>query len=430
MRPRARANARLGFGDAFAKAKLPLFAYWLLSLGGLFAMAFTIVLVEGGLPNDFETLMSFEAGAIVGLGCGNLLALSRVRFWLNVAFGFVNVIMMIAVASAMAIGAEVVLLGWIGFLMGFGCGHLALSHRFGLAAAWLPILCWVGAIMIYLNDYGRVAAWERSKISAWMPLPLLYLFLLVVLILFYMAAKESHRLALWELLGGAPWKRTLIRAERPRVKLQPRGWAAILALTAIVFAGTAIIAPYLWRTGKGDRKAHHADEEPRRPRTEPIDDMDWDGVARALRKVMDEAEKGGSMLLPFIPLFLLNRPVRRLVRMRHWRRPLVRVPPTERVKNLWRLVLTGATDAGAAPRPGSSIDETVEEVQERAHKAGLARSDSLREAAAIYGRVRYGLGIQPDDISRLEKAADQAYHDSRRTMTGWQRIKCWWRKDA
>lgn len=417
----------LGFGESFSKAKFPLIVFWILSAGGLFAMTATIVMLEGGPPNDFATLLSFVFGSIFGMGCGNMLALFRVRYWLNILFGLVNIVVMIAFASAGGAGFELVMLGWIGFLMGIGCGHLALSHRFGLAAAWLPILCWVGSIMIYLNDYGRVAQWEQSKISAWMPVPLFYLFCLIVLLIWYMVAKETHRLALWEMLGGAPWKRTLIRSTKKRVRLHPRGLAAILVLSLIVFVAGAAISPYLWRTGRGDREAHHAQEEPE-PRIDPIEKYDWDGVANAIQKMIKEVRDAASSFLPFVPLFLLNRPFRRLARMRHWRRPFWRVPPTQRVKNLWRLVRLGVTDSGWGPRAGTSVQDVADEVQDRARKHGVARSAAIAEAAEIYARVRYGLGIRPDDVARLEKASTQAYHDARRGMTGWQLLKCWWRK--
>jgi len=418
----------LGFGESFSKARYPLLAFWILSLGGLFAMVATIIMLEGHLPNDFETLLSFVFGCIFGLGCGNLAALFRVRIWLGIVFGVVNVILMIAFAEAGGSGIEVVMLGWMGFLFGIGCGHLSLSHRFGLAAAWLPILCWVGAIMIYLNDYGRVSQWEQSKISAWMPVPLFYLFCLVVLLLWYMAAKETHRLALWEMLGGAPWKRTLVRTTKPQLRLHPRGVAAILALSVIVFVAGAVISPYLWRTGRGDREAHHA-EDPPPPRPYEPEQYDWDGVANAIRRMIKEVEESGGALLPFRPLFLLNRPIRRAVRMRHWRKPLTRVPPTQRVKNLWRLVRLGVTDDGWRPRAGTSVQDIADEVQARGRKQGAARSEAVAEAAEIYTRVRYGLGIRPDDVARLQKASVQAYHDARRGMTAWQHFKCWWRKD-
>ena len=424
----ARPIGTLGFGESFTKARFPLLAFWILSVGGLAVMTATIVMLEGGAPHDFDTFLSFVFGCIFGLGCGNLLGLFRVRLWVGVVFGIVNVIMMVAIAEAGGSGFEVVLLGWIGFLMGIGCGHLALSHRFGLAAAWLPILCWVGSIMVYLNDYGRVSQWEQSKISAWMPVPLFYLFCLVVLLLWYMAAKETHRLALWEMLGGAPWKRTLVRTQKRRVRLHPRGVAAILALSAIVFIAGAVISPYLWRTGRGDREAHHAQEPPpeRRYDTEPYD---WDGVANAIRRMIREVQDSGGMLLPFVPLFLLNRPIRRAIRLRHLRRPLTRVPPTKRVKNLWRLVRLGVTDNGWRPRAGASVQDVADEVQARARKHGAPRSDAVAEAAEIYTRVRYGLGIRPDDVERLERAATQAYSDARRGMTVWQQLKAWWRKD-
>jgi hypothetical protein len=380
------------------------------------------------VPHDFDTFVSFCLGSIVGLGCGNMLALFRVRVWVNIVFGIVNVILMIAFAEAGGGGLEIVLLGWIGFLMGIGCGHLALSHRFGLAAAWLPILCWVAAIMIYLNDYGRVTQWEQSKLSAWMPVPLFYLFCLVVLLLWYMAAKETHRLALWELLGGAPWKRTLVRKSRPRVRLHPRGAAAILLLSVIVFVVGAVVSPYLWRTGRGDREAHHAQQQETAPRLDP-DRFDWDGVANAIRRMIREVEGAGASILPFVPLFLLNRPIRRAFRMHHWRRPFGRVPATQRVKNLWRLVRLGVTDNGWRPPGGASVQDVADEIQGRLRKANLRRSEAIAEATEIYTRVRYGLGIRPDDVARLDKAAATAYHEAHVGMTLWQNVKCWWRKD-
>lgn len=402
--------------------------YWLLVVGGLVSFTATLLFYEGA--SDIPQITACVVGALLGVLVGQILALCRIRPWVSWAFFGASIALMIfaGMFGAMAPGIEIVFLGWFCFTNGIIAGHVSLSHRFGLAAAWMPILFWVASIIIILNEHSRVVAWEENKVTAWLPIPLVILFFTVLFLVAYLATKESHRLTLWQIVGSAPWRRTRLRRAVPRVRMRARGWVALLLLAGLVFVGTAILSPYLWRTGEGDEGGGAGKETtPQDPWGNP-DAFDWQAVKDAIEKIGRGARDAGEALLPFIPLFLLNRPVRRLWLLWRLRRPAWPEPPSRRIACLWEYVRIGLGDVGLAPNSSDSVEDAVGRAADAARRRGTEPSEALSSAGSIYTRVRYGLGIRPGEVAALGTAAATAFRDVRSGMTGWERFKSWFRK--
>jgi hypothetical protein len=416
------------FPERLSQARAVIAVYWLLVIGGLVSFTATILFYEGA--SDVPEVTACVIGAVLGVLVGQVFALCRLRPWVSWAFFGVSIAGMISLGlfGAAAPGSEVFLLFWFCFTNAIIAGHTSLSHRFGLAAAWLPILFWVASIIIILNEHGRVVAWERNKVSAWLPVPLVILFLTVLLLIGYLATKESHRLTLWQLVGSAPWRRTRLRRAVPRVRMRARGWVALLLLALLVFAGTAVLSPYLWRTGEADDGGGAGAEPTPQDPWNPPGGFDWQEVVEAVERIGRGARDAGRALLPFIPLFLLNRPVRRLWLLWRLRRPAWPEPPSRRIACLWEYVRIGLGDAGLAPRSSDSVEDAVERAAEAARRRGEKPSEALSSAGGIYTRVRYGLGIRPGEVAALDAAAGRAFRDVRSGLTAWERFKSWFRK--
>jgi hypothetical protein len=116
---------------------------------------------------------------------------------------------------------------------------------------------------------------------------------------------------------------------------------------------------------------------------------------------------GISVLLAAALLFqLINlalRPLRRLVTLRHLRRPFWDETIDQRVSNSWQLALVGLRDAGW--RSTSS-----EAPREFARRVGV---DGLERCATILERARHGIALDAGDLSEMTASADAAYRSAR-----------------
>jgi hypothetical protein len=416
--------------ESFSRARTSLGAFALLSIGGLIVMAVMNYLVGrhfGPSRFDWEHVWIYST-LLGGLLVGNLLALLHVRFSVTAVAGVLLIFLLHSVVGKQA--------GMIGIvtMMALASGQLALTHRLSLIALFFPIVWWLGAIVFYLNMHTRVLVWEQSKVSAWMPLPLALLYGMVLLVMLYLASHEAYRLALWKLAGTEQSLRR--RATSERLRLTRRGWFAILAASVLLFGATAVIAPYLWRTGAGERgrdgETEREEGETKRESSEERrrrDVVDWEAVKRGLERMAREAKRQSWLLLLLLLALLASRPLRRLAVTWYWRHPLFGVSPSTRLQNYWRIVLAGAADSGAQFPASAPIEARVEAMQAQLAARGQAPSEALRQAAELYHRVRYGLGLQPDDAAQLRRAATRAYRDLRRGLCARQRLRAWWRKE-
>src|SRR5690606_10693627 len=117
---------------------------------------------------------------------------------------------------------------------------------------------------------------------------------------------------------------------------------------------SALVAPYLWRTG---------DEATRGDGAEGREDGavgEGGAAAPGPREQVEQAARdaAGVLLLLFLLLLLVllaalvfGPPVYRTFLLQHLRRPLFPVPPTRQVQHAWRLVEVALADCGLRRRP-------------------------------------------------------------------------------
>lgn len=407
--------------EAFARARWLLAGYWALTASGYVVLVATAVTWWRGSARYAVALV---LASLVGALAGNLLGLLRVR---TGAVQLALHLLLVALAFALQ-GAPLVVAALCAGLWSLGCGHLALQRRLALGALWIPVVCWTAAIVTVLDRNGRMQRWEAGeKHAVWQPLTLGMLSLVVVLFFLFLAGQEHFHGQVWQ-AGAVTTPVTLTRQRAAgATRVTKRGVFAVLAFALVATLLTARIAPYLWRTGS--QEGPRARDESPAPDAAPTPPRaDWDALARALERAAREAGERARDVLPFVPLFLLRRPLRRAWLLRQWRRPLLPVSPTERATRLWRYVTVALGDVDGRPKTGETHEQAVERFIEARVARGEPRPEGLAEARDLYERVRFGLGIPPGALEALEAEAERAFASVRAPLTRWQRIASWWRR--
>lgn len=100
---------------------------------------------------------------------------------------------------------------------------------------------------------------------------------------------------------------------------------------------------------------------------------------------------------------LASRPLRRLLALRHLRRPFWPETVDQRVSNLWQLMLVGLRDAGFRAAPG-------EQPQELARRIDL---EGMSTCAMVLERARHGVRVDAADLKAMEQAAASVYQAAR-----------------
>ena len=114
---------------------------------------------------------------------------------------------------------------------------------------------------------------------------------------------------------------------------------------------------------------------------------------------------------------LALRPLRRLVTLRHLRRPFWDETIDQRVSNAWQLALIGLRDAGWRAGAGEAPRELARRVA----------VDGVDRCAAILERARHGVGLDGGDLAEMQASADSAYDSARREVGGVARALGWLR---
>jgi hypothetical protein len=418
--------AREPLRETLGRARWVLASYWLLLVSSYVVLFATAMRWWHG---DIAMTGVMLAASAVGVAVGNALALARVRPWL-VQLGAHGTLMLscLSIIGGMPPIAVVVAFSFLWSLAG---GHLTLQRRGSLVALWIPMICWTAAIITILEQNGRLHAWQAGhKEGVWQPVTLTLLFLVIVEFFLFLAGQEHYHAQVWQAGATAtPMSLTKHRA-LGATRITKRGVTALLIFAFVSTLFVSKVAPYFWRTGPAERRDNGRDPEPeprsRRPNRGP--EPDWDALKRSITRALREAEKQARDVLPFVPLFLLNRPLRRFVLLRHLRRPFEPLNPSERAANLWRYVLIALGDVKAEPRPGESLDQAVERVIEARTAANEPLPDGLADSCEVYQRIRFGLGIPTGSIEALQASAERAFVTVRAPMTRWQRVASWWRK--
>lgn len=416
-----------GLRESFGRARWLIAAYWLMTLTGFGLLALVATLYWHG-RSTLAGMFVMGAVSLLGVALGN--ALGMLRASVPVVHTAVVALTFLCCVGSMGLG-PVAMFYALMFVWSVGCGHLTLQRRFSLGTLWVPVICWTGAILTVLDRAGRMHAWQGGqKEGVWEAGTLSLLMLLVLMFFLFLAAQEHYHALVWQ-ASGAGGPATL---ERHRIqgamRLTRRGITAIVVLALLVGGSVAMVAPYLWRTGPREgRERRERRAQPRERRESPRERTpDWDGEAlrRAIRRMIDEAQRQGSSALPFVPLFLLNRPMRRAWLLRRLRRR--KGSASTRASNLWRYILIGLGDAGMEPRRGERLDELVVRVNTTRAQQGYGPVAGLDEATALHERVRYGLGIPLGAVDALHERAEVAFDATRAPLSAWTRLKSWFRK--
>lgn len=122
-----------------------------------------------------------------------------------------------------------------------------------------------------------------------------------------------------------------------------------------------------------------------------------------------------ALLLQLVRIGL--RPLRRLITLRHLRRPFWDETVDQRVSNSWQLALIGLCDAGW--RAGAT-----EAPQQLARRVGV---DGLERCATVLERARHGVGIDADDLTDMQASAGRVYRAARAGLGGFARAIAWLR---
>lgn len=404
------------FRQALRIALRPMLAYTAMTVLGFVALFFTVLRYERNVDAEF---FAATAAGLAGIVAGQLLALLRVRVWLvlSTAAGAALLGTWIMAASSYAV-PQALNIAALCFVFALPCGAMALQHHGELFAAFWPSIGWIGSVFTILNAEGRIDEWQNDKVSAWLPLPLFFLFCFLVLWLLYLASKQAMRVELWQSLSGAAARR--IERNATVAAVPKKNLGALLAVALVVFAITAILAPYLWRTGRGDREADRTEEVDTDPVPRPP--VDGDRLLRELMEAARHLEEAALTLWPVLLLFLAYRPTKRFLLLRHLRSPLVPVTPTERIENGWEYVRIAAGDAGIEHRGSDSVEELVGRVN-----AHGAFGPAVDDAARIYTRTRYGLTVVHGDPEAMRNAAERAGRELRSGLGAWARFRNLWR---
>lgn len=439
----------------------PMLAYWVLLTATFASFSFAAILHDPS-PGGMLALAYFAFITAASVAMGQGMAILRIRDWVvylywatmwtvGMAFGI------FASAAAGPLGVFIVIWVLLGPLFTLG-GLWSLRVGRAMFSTWVPLVYAAGTAIIVAESNGQVGNWHAgSKWAIWNVLTFGALGLAITLVLVFLASRERHRLGLWRRAPGGLLKGSVAEVGAARPRLSILGWLMLAVLGAGLSVGTAIMAPYLWRTAPDDEGEPNGEQvdgpsnpdengQPQQPEDggkegKPHKPSKWEGKrpkAHNLQEGMENAkeqveedlqrsaQQGVDLLATLLMailqilglLLVFFRPVKRLLTVRHLRRPFWKVPATARVTNSWRLVEIAIGDAGLQMRRGEPAESLVKRalpLLERISPGGAA-VHGLADAAALRDRIVYGLGIAPDDLALMDEAATWAYD------TVWERL--------
>jgi hypothetical protein len=409
--------------EALRLAWRPALAYNVFNALGSLVLVLTAGWYSHGGGRDVVLFLLGVIAGVIGVLLGQFIAILRFRALpVFIVTGFCVTAAAWMLALAHPPGGEYVAVPALFFCFAFPCGLLSLMHRWELFASFWPAVGWIGGVFIIINEEQRVHVWEESKVKAWLPVPLFYLAGFLVLWLFYLAAKQAARVEMWQALSGAAARRISKKENKTATALPRKNILPLLVVAGLLFAVTAVLSPYLWRTGRGDRDGHRGGGETHETSPRRAPNVDAEGLLEQLQKMANAAKETLPKLWPLLFLVLLYRPAKRGLLLTHLKAPIVPTPPSERIDNLWEYLRIMAEDADIVPTSADS----VEQLMRRIHDSGRA-SPALAKSAEIYVRTRYGFTVQRGDAIAMRGHAIEAASVLRKDLGPWKRVKNLWR---
>lgn len=417
------------FLEQLKAAWRPMLAYFGALLLGMLGFMAVIARELGLRGNDAGMLAAILGTSLVGTLLGVSAALARIRGTWVVLAGLLDWAVMTALIATDRVhddGAMQYVLIALYFLpVALTGGFWSLATGRTLLALWHPVVYFTGAILVWIQRHKGIGDWLAGRKDAlWDDISVLMVGAMVASCLVYVAAHEGYRLALWRRgpRAALPTGESDIGDARPRTDL--RALVALLLVGALVTGGTALLAPWLWRTGPA-KDGNGSGEAPTNEPPPETDGNSWmEQVAEVLVKMVEAAKEAAGALcnalavLLMVGLLLLAtwRPIRRALVLRHLREPFWDMTPTRRVEQAWRAVEIALGDIGIHAQSGEDAMGLARRARPALEKLSPVEVHGLEDAAAIADRVRFGLGVQPDDVATMVRFARWACD------TVWERL--------
>lgn len=424
------------------EAAVPIIVYWLLVALGLGTFCGMIFVTDGPTMENFLILGCFVIATVGGVAIGQLLAFLRVRTWLVIAAGgvcwaiFFTLTVVVASSGIESIAVFLFAILFLGPIAMTG-GLWSLETNRALWSVWLPLLYLTGSILVWSDKMGEQEQWfAGNKYAIWDIVTLFALLAGVVFTLIYLVSRETHRLALWRRGPTAPLQPTVAEKGAARPRLTPLGAILLFGMAVALAGGTAILSPYLWRSGPGDREGNGGGGDPteQQPQynggqgdpeeSEGTSSGMSEGTKKALQKAVEAAKSAGAAICTMLTLLILvmlgvliaYRPLKRLFVLRHLKEPFWTVPSTTRIEQGWRLVEIALGDVGVFPQPGEDAAGLARRARPVLQALSPVPVHGLEDAAEVADRVRFGLGVAPADLAVMERFSRWAID------TVWERL--------
>lgn len=427
-------GSSLSLWGQLREALVPVLTYWVWVALAFTSFCIALFLTGNTNSTDLTWMAAFAFGTFGGLAVGQLCAFLRVRTWVLMALGaamWTVFFVFLAGGGTAIMGNEIVAAFVISVLflgpVAMTGGLWSLETNRSLWSSWLPMVYTIGAALVWIEDKGGVGRWEQGdKFAVWDLVGLAFFVPSVACFMLYLVTRETHRLAMWRRGPSAPLRPSVEErgVSRPRVTFL--GFILLGALTIGVAGATALIAPYLWRTGSQDGNGNGGGEQ--REETEQErqarlkrEKEQMEGQPEPsqgngeMEKMVEQAVEAGKKaagticsvlsvaLLALIGALLAYRPVKRLIVLRHLREPLTDVSPSARIEQCWRLVVIALGDAGVHSRAGEDAASLARRAAPLLKELSPVEVHGLEDVAEVADRVRFGLGVGPDDVAVVER---------------------------
>lgn len=437
----------LSVWQALKEAAVPVLVYQAAIVFSFLAFCGAVLVSEGIDAGGIVILIVLGVTTVAGVITGQVLAFLRVRTWILILAGAGCWVMSFAIGMAMAalgeVAAIVALAIWL-FPIALTGGLWSLETHRALWSTWLPLLYSTAAVIIWSENMGNAERWfAGQKWALWDIVTIVILAVTIVLVLFYLLARETHRLALWRRGPTAPLAPTLQEKGAARPRLTILSTFLLLGMAGVLTIATAVLSPYFWRTGPGDREGQtqgEPTEQPSDPPPEPGDSEFLKKLGEALEKMAQQAveagEKAGGTICTALSLLILAalgalvgyRPLKRLFTVRHLRDPFWSIPPTGRIENGWRLVEIALADAGVYPRPGEDAAGLARRAAPVLAKLSPVEVHGLEDAAEVADRVRFGLGVGDRDVEIMQRFSAWAIDTVWERLSDGDQVRCMYRE--
>lgn len=439
--------------NAIREFRGTLIAYWILLLFSVTHLSFTISVIDD--ESFLHNLLLFTVSVFFPTLLGQFLALFRLRDLFGCCLSFV-----ICFVLAYSIAELPNIKDYIGFLIIFGpfatlSGLWSIRAGRDVLALFMPTVCLIGSIVYTVNNSSeefqtwkmgdKWAIWDLSSLSGFV--------IGIILVIFFLFARERHRILQWS--QEFHYKKTV--KETTRVNLGQSSLSKILIILFSTFLAfcVAITAPFLWQTTDSETNSLDCSqfEEPppecqkEQPQPKPEESPPEEGCNKKQEQKQeqkhpqeqteDEPKELPPNLIPtllmlflsfvlLILLFLLSyRPIRRYLKVRHYKKPLYKISSTESIKNYWELIEIALRDMGIQDISAPSAEQVITRHEKEIRD--FLKTDRfhirLKKAAVIHDRVRYGLQINPKDLEDMQNLASDFYDATWRRLQDMQRIE-------